>query len=70
MKLIQITLILLVAVSVFLYINEGRIYHIARTLPFNSRGPVEWNYELSGLIVLVLFLWGWHRLKNHEQDDD
>ena len=54
MKLIQVTLIVLTAVLLFLYVNEGRIYHIARTLPFNSRGPIERSYEVGGLALLAV----------------
>ena len=70
MKLTQVTLILLVAVILFLHINEGRIYHIARTLPFNSHGSIERSYELGGLALLGLFLWGLYRLRRNGRDDE
>jgi hypothetical protein len=70
MKLIQVTLIVLTAVLLFLYVNEGRIYHIARTLPFNSRGPIERSYEVGGLALLGLFLWGLYRLRRNGRDND
>jgi len=70
MRLIQVVLILSVAVLLFLYVNDGRVYHIARTFPFNSRLPTEWGYEFAGLAILALFLWGWCRLRNNGTDDD
>jgi hypothetical protein len=70
MKLIQITLIILIALVVFLYVNEGRIYHIARTLPFNSHGPMERDYELAGIVLLGLFLWGLYRRRRNGPDND
>ena len=70
MKVIQIILILMTAIAVFLYVTEGRLFHPAQTLPFNSRGPVELGYERAGLIVLGLLGWGLYRLWHHGDDQD
>ncbi len=70
MKLIQVVFIISVAALLFLYVNDNRVYHIARTLPFNSQLPTERGYEFAGLAILVLFLWGWYRLRNNGRDDD
>ena len=71
MRWIQITLILLVAVTVFLFITGGKIFHIAKALPFCSGNPIQWNYEAGSLAILILFFWGLHRLRrNRHKDDD
>jgi hypothetical protein len=69
MKLIPIVLIVLVAATVLLFVTDGALFHPARTLPFNSRGPVQRNYELAGLIMLGLFCWALHKLRNRDGQD-
>lgn len=68
MKLIQITLILLVAVSIFLFITSGRIFHLSKLLPFCSGSGIDWPYEIGSLFMVGLFLWGLHRLKKRNQE--
>jgi len=69
MKLIQLTLIFLIAAAVFLFITEGEIIHLSRVLPFCSGHGIETPYEIGGLVMLGLFLWGLYRLKRNNRDD-
>ena len=70
MRLILTVLILLVASSVFIFFTGGKVFHIARVLPFCSGNPIQWSYELGGLAMLVLFIWGLHRLRRNNRHDD
>jgi len=70
MRQIQIIIVLLIAATVFLFITSGKVFHLAKVLPFCSGNPIEWSYELGGLAMLVLFFWGLHRLRRHNRRDD
>jgi len=69
MRLIRLTLILLMATSVFLFITDGEIFHLSRVLPFCSGGRIDLPYEVGGLVMLALFLWGLHRLRRNNRDE-
>lgn len=70
MRLIQIAIVLLIAATVFLFITGGKIFHIAKVLPFCSGNPIQWSYEIGGLAMLVLFFWGLHRLRRNNRHED
>ena len=70
MKLIQTTIIILVAAAVWLFVTDGNVFHISRILPFCSGDDIEWGYEAGGLIIVGLFLWGLHRLRRNGRQDD
>ena len=65
MKLIRIAVVLLVAGTVLLFVTGGKIFHIAKALPFCSGNPIDWSYELGGLVLLGLFLWGLYRIRRN-----
>ncbi len=69
MKLIQLTVILLIAAAVFSFMTNGEIFHLSRVLPFCSGRGIETPYEIGGLVMLGLFLWGLYRLKRNNRDD-
>jgi len=69
MRLIQLTLIVLIAVAVFSFITNGQIFHLSRVLPFCSGGGIDTPYEIGGLVMLGLFLWGLYRLKRNNRDE-
>ena len=70
MKAIKITLILLVAGCILAFVKSAEVFHIAKALPFCSGNPIEWDYDLGGVAMIVLFLWGLHRLRRKEHHDD
>ena len=70
MRIIKITLILLVAAGIFAFIKSGRVFHISKVLPFCSGRPIQWSYELGGLAIIGLFIWGWARLNRNSSDDE
>ena len=69
MRLIRLTVILLVAATVFLFITNGRIFHLSRVLPFSSGAGIDLPYEIGGLVMLGLFLWGLYRLRRNDRDE-
>lgn len=70
MKATKITLIVLVAACVLAFVKSGMVFHIAKALPFCSGNPIEWDYDLGGVAMVVLFLWGLHRLRRNRRHDD
>ncbi|MCG7853504.1 MAG: hypothetical protein MIO92_13375 [Methanosarcinaceae archaeon] len=70
MRLIQTTIIILVAVTVWLFVTDGAVFHISRVLPFCSGDDIDWRYEAGGLIMICLFLWGLYRLRRNGRQDD
>lgn len=71
MRIIKVTLILLIASSVFAFVKSGNSFHIAKVLPFCSGNPIRSGYELGGLAIISLFIWGLYRLnRNNREDDD
>lgn len=70
MKTIKITLIILVAATILVFIRSELAFHIAKILPFCSGDPIEWDYELAALAMLVLFVLGLYRLHRNHRDDD
>lgn len=70
MKIIKVTLIILVAASTLMFVKSDLVFHIAKVLPFCSGNPIEWDYELGGLAILVLFLLGLHRLNRNRRNDN
>ena len=69
MKLIKIALIVLVGASVYSFVTSGERFHIAKTLPFCNGRQVHGAYEIGGLILLGLFIWGLCRLSRNNKDD-
>ena len=69
MRLIQLTLILLIAAAVFLFVTNGEIFHISRVLPLCSGNRIDTPYEVGGLVMLGLFLWGLYRLNRNNRDE-
>ena len=70
MRVIKVILILLIASSVFAFVKSGMTFHIAKVLPFCSGNPIERNYELGGLVIIGLFIWGMYRLNRNNKKDD
>ena len=70
MRVIKITLILLVASSVFAFVKSGMSFHIAKVLPFCSGNPIQGGYELGGLAIIGLFIWGLYRLNRNNREDN
>ena len=70
MRVIKITLILLVASSVFAFVKSGMVFHIAKVLPFCSGNPIVWSYEIGGLVIIGLFIWGLRRLNRNRRKDN
>ena len=61
MKFIKITIIILIAATALNYIRADRAYNIIRALPFCDGEPIN-NYHWGALAILIITLWGYHRL--------
>ena len=70
MKAIKITLILLVAATILVFVRSDLAFHIAKSLPFCSGDPIDWDYASGALTMLVLFVLGLYRLRRNQRDDD
>ncbi len=70
MKTIKVTLIILVATTALVFVRSGLVFHIAKSLPFCSGQPIEWDYALGALVILVLFVLGLYRLRRNRHEDD
>jgi hypothetical protein len=67
MKAIKLCLIIVIAAVVINFLRDGRLFHIAKTLPF-AGGPERISqYDWAGVIMLIIFLWGLHRLKRNKR---
>ena len=69
MKAIRLCIILLIGAIVINFLREGRLFHIARTLPFAGGAETINIYDWDGVVVLVILVWGLYRIK-HMYDDD
>ncbi len=70
MRTIKIAVILLIGGGIYRFVTSGQSFHIAKTLPFCSGNPVNGIYEVAGLVMIGLFLWGLYRLNRKNEDDE
>jgi hypothetical protein len=68
MRAIRLCIILLLGAIVINFLREGRLFHIARTLPFAGGETIN-IYDWAGVAVLVILAWGLYRIK-HKDDDN
>lgn len=68
MRVIKITVVFLIAVTVLGFIRSGADFHIAKILPFCDGEPVS-LYHWAGVIMGGIFLWGLIRLNRHDEEE-
>ena len=69
MRAVKFTLLLLIAAGLLNFIKADNQFHIAKVLPFADGQPVNAEYAIGGIILLIILLWGISRL-NHRDDQD
>ena len=69
MRVIKITIVIVVTIIVWKFIQAGDSFHPARILPFCDGEPVN-IYHWAGLVMAAIFLWGLYRLGRRSEDDE
>jgi hypothetical protein len=67
MRPIKLCLTILIAAVVINFLREGRMFHIAKVLPFASGRDSAPLYDWASVIILGLFAWGLYRLKHNQR---
>ncbi len=67
MKPIKLCLIILIAAVVINFFRDGRLFHIAKSLPFAGGNERISQYDWAGVIMLVIFVWGLYRLRRNRR---
>ena len=70
MKAIRLCLIVLIASLVINFIRNGRLFHIAKSLPFSNAPEKISLYDWAGVVVLIIAAWGLYRLKRNNENDE
>ena len=55
MKAIKLCLIILIAAVIINFFRNGRLFHIAKTLPFAGGNERISQYDWAGVIMLIIF---------------
>ena len=69
MRIIRLVLIILICAIVINFIRNGRMFHIAKSLPFANNPENIGIYDWAGVAVLVILAWGLYRLKRNSEDE-
>jgi len=67
-KTIKIVIIILIGATVLSFVKSGQEFHIAKLLPFCDGEPVN-RYHLAGLVMCVIALWSYYRLRRRDNND-
>ncbi len=65
MKPVKLCLTILIAAVIINFLRDGRMFHIAKILPFASGRDAVPLYDWAGVIVLCIFAWGLYRLRRN-----
>ena len=69
MKAIKLVLIIFISALVINFIRNGRMFHIAKALPFSNSPERISIYDWACVAVLVILAWGLYRLKRKSDDE-
>lgn len=69
MKTIKLTVIILLAIAVFIFIKSDEHFNIIKGLPFADGDDVN-IYHWASLILILLTCWGYYRLNHKDRDDE
>ena len=67
MKWIKLILIIMIAAVVVNFIREGRLFHIAKILPFSHESDPISLYDWAGVMALLICAWGYYRLQRRKR---
>ena len=70
MRIIRLTLVLFISAVVINFIRNGRMFHIAKALPFSNAPENITLYDWACVAVLATIAWGLYRIKRNSEDDD
>ena len=69
MRIIRLALILFISAVVINFIRNGRMFHIAKALPFAHAPEKIGIYDWGCVAVLAILAWGLYRIKRNNEDD-
>ena len=69
MRIIRLVLIILICAIVINFIRNGRMFHIAKCLPFSNAPENVGIYDFACVAVLIILAWGLYRLKRNSEDE-
>ena len=69
MRIIKLALIIFIAALVINFFRNGRMFHIAKTLPFSNFPEEVGIYDWASVAVLAILAWGFYRIKRNSEDD-
>ncbi len=67
MKTVKLCLTIVIAAVVINFLRDGRLFHIAKVLPFASGPDTVPLYDWAGVIMLGIFAWGLYRLNRRDR---
>jgi len=70
MRIIKLVLILFISALVINFIRNGRMFHIAKALPFANAPERIGIYDWACVAVLAILAWGFYRIKRNSDDDE
>ena len=70
MKAIRLVLIIFVSALIINFIRNGRMFHIAKALPFSNAPEKIGLYDWACVAVLAILVWGFYRIKRNSDDDE
>ncbi len=70
MKAIKLILIIFISALVINFIRNGRMFHIAKALPFSNAPERIGIYDWACVAVLGILAWGFYRIKRNGDDDE
>jgi hypothetical protein len=68
MKIIQLTIIILITITLFSFIKADANFNIIKGLPFADGEKIN-LYHWASLIIILLTLWGYCRLNRKDEED-
>ena len=70
MRIMKLALILFISAVVINFIRDGRMFHIAKALPFSNAPERITIYDWACVAVLAICAWGLYRIKRNSEDDE
>ena len=67
MKALKILLVILFAALAINFARDGVNFHIVKSIPFLGGDPIS-NFDLAGIVLIGLLIWGIGRLNRNNNN--